>query len=106
MLQTTKSVAFFDMDNTISEGYLEMVFVHKLSEEERQSLYKLSADHWGVEVQKLIQKFNPSRTEAQDMLKQIPLVEGIKDVLTKLKEMNFDLVINSGANDYLCQKYL
>ena len=35
MLEKTKSVAFFDMDNTIAEGYLELVFVNKLSEEER-----------------------------------------------------------------------
>lgn len=99
------NLAIFDMDSTICESFVEVAFFVDYSQTEKEEAFHVDAHDWPNEVRKAIRRANCTLPQVETILRKLTLVEGIQAVLQHLSA-NHDIIVVSGANDFLCRRYM
>lgn len=100
-----RTLAAFDMDNTINTRFLESAIFEKINPISRDK-YIQGRRPWEERVMNAMSKHPYTLEEVTHHISKIGIVPGMKSLFSNLKSKGVDLIILSGGNDLMIKTYL
>lgn len=104
-MRIRKTLAAFDVDNTINTKFLESAVFEKINPIVRDK-YIEGRKSWEERIMTATSKHPYTLQEVTDHIKNIGIVPGMKETFDNLKSKGVDIIICSGGNDLMIKIYL